>query len=209
MHVPLVVHWPKGIAARGEVRRQFHYVTDVAPTVLEVAGVTMPATYRGLEQMPMAGASMAYAFDHPDERQPQDDAVLRDGWTPRDVPRGVEGRDPPRPWRLVRRRPLGAVSRRRGPVGVPRPRRRANPRSSRARSNCGGTRPRSTASCRSMTADSRSSRSSSHDFSPHPTSRHYTYLPPLSPIPPPAAAGIGGRSWDLEARVIARETAAG
>jgi hypothetical protein len=43
--------------------------------------------------------------------------------------------------------------------------------------------------------------SRSHDFSPHPVSRHYTYLPPLSPIPPSAAAGIGGRSWDLEARV--------
>lgn len=43
--------------------------------------------------------------------------------------------------------------------------------------------------------------SRSHDYSPHPTSRHYTYLPPLNPIPPSAAAGIGGRSWDLEARV--------
>ena len=67
MHVPLVVHWPNGIAARGEVRGQFHYVTDVAPTVLEIAGVTMPETYRGLEQMPMAGTSMAYAFDRPEE----------------------------------------------------------------------------------------------------------------------------------------------
>jgi arylsulfatase len=39
------------------------------------------------------------------------------------------------------------------------------------------------------------------DHSPHPTSRHYTYLPPLSLVPPQAAAGIGGRSWDLQARV--------
>ncbi len=39
------------------------------------------------------------------------------------------------------------------------------------------------------------------DHSPHPTSRHYTYLPPLSPVPPQAAAGIGGRSWDLSAQI--------
>jgi arylsulfatase len=39
------------------------------------------------------------------------------------------------------------------------------------------------------------------DNSPHPLSRHYTYRPPLSPIPPQAAAGIGGRSWDLVANI--------
>jgi arylsulfatase len=43
--------------------------------------------------------------------------------------------------------------------------------------------------------------------SPHPPSRHYTYYPPLNPIPPQAAAGIGGRSWDLDA-VIDRPTGA-
>lgn len=43
--------------------------------------------------------------------------------------------------------------------------------------------------------------SRSRENSPHPPSRHYTYRPPLNPIPPQAAAGIGGRSWDLEAVV--------
>ena len=72
MHVPLVVHWPTGIAARGEVRDQFHYVTDIAPTVLEVAGVELPESYRGTAQMPMAGSSIAYAFDRRRRAEPQD-----------------------------------------------------------------------------------------------------------------------------------------
>ena len=38
----MVVHWPKGIQAKGEVRSQFHHVIDVAPTILEAAGLPEP-----------------------------------------------------------------------------------------------------------------------------------------------------------------------
>ena len=62
VHVPLVVHWPQGIGARGELRHQFHYVTDIAPTVLDAVGVSAPETYRGFKQIPVAGASLAYSF---------------------------------------------------------------------------------------------------------------------------------------------------
>jgi arylsulfatase A-like enzyme len=58
-----IVYWPKGIQAKGEVRMQFHHVIDVAPTVLEAAGLPEPKTVHGVPQKPMEGVSMRYAFD--------------------------------------------------------------------------------------------------------------------------------------------------
>jgi arylsulfatase len=62
-----IVHWPSGFTARGEVRTQFHHVIDVAPTVLEAAGLPHPTTVDGVEQHEIEGVSMAYSFDHSDE----------------------------------------------------------------------------------------------------------------------------------------------
>jgi arylsulfatase len=62
---PLVVHWPAGIKAKGQVRQQYHHATDIAATILDVAGLEMPTTYRGVEQYPMNGVSMRYSFDDP------------------------------------------------------------------------------------------------------------------------------------------------
>ena len=59
----LIVHWPKGIKARGEIRHQFHHVIDVAPTLLEVAGLPQPIAVNGVAQQPIEGVSMAYTFD--------------------------------------------------------------------------------------------------------------------------------------------------
>ncbi len=58
-----IVHWPKGIRAKGEVRTQFHHVIDIAPTVLDVAGLPEPTTVHGVTQRPIEGVSMRYAFD--------------------------------------------------------------------------------------------------------------------------------------------------
>jgi arylsulfatase A-like enzyme len=58
-----IVHWPKGIKANGEVRSQFHHVIDVAPTVLEAAGLPEPTLVHGVQQRPIEGVSMRYAFD--------------------------------------------------------------------------------------------------------------------------------------------------
>jgi arylsulfatase len=58
-----IVHWPKGIKAKGEIRSQFCHVIDVAPTVLEVAGLPEPTIVNSVQQAPMEGASMAYSFD--------------------------------------------------------------------------------------------------------------------------------------------------
>jgi arylsulfatase len=60
---PLVVHWPNGIKAKGEVRHQYHHSTDIVPTILDVTGLEMPKVYRGVEQYPLNGVSMRYTFD--------------------------------------------------------------------------------------------------------------------------------------------------
>jgi arylsulfatase A-like enzyme len=60
-----IVRWPAGIKARGEVRSQFHHVIDVAPTILEAAGLPHPTFVHGVQQAPIEGVSMAYSFDEP------------------------------------------------------------------------------------------------------------------------------------------------
>ncbi|KGD98121.1 arylsulfatase [Rhizobium sp. YS-1r] len=58
-----IVHWPKGIKAKGEVRSQFSHVIDVAPTILEAAGIPEPVSVNGIQQDPIEGISMLYAFN--------------------------------------------------------------------------------------------------------------------------------------------------
>jgi arylsulfatase A-like enzyme len=65
VRAPLVIHWPERVRSAGEVRTQFHHVIDVVPTVLELAGVPAPESYRGVEQLPIHGTSMSYSFDSP------------------------------------------------------------------------------------------------------------------------------------------------
>src|SRR5499427_6563747 len=60
---PLVISWPKGIKAKGEVRHQYHHSTDIVPTILEICGLEMPKVYKGVEQYPLSGVSMKYTFD--------------------------------------------------------------------------------------------------------------------------------------------------
>ena len=60
--VPLVVAWPRGIAARGELRGQFTHVSDIAPTLLEAAGVPLAPINDNVAQRPMDGISFAYSF---------------------------------------------------------------------------------------------------------------------------------------------------
>jgi arylsulfatase len=57
-----IVHWPKGINAKGEIRSQFSHVIDIAPTVLEVAGLPEPDFVNGIQQKPYEGVSMLYSF---------------------------------------------------------------------------------------------------------------------------------------------------
>ena len=58
----MVIHWPKRIKAKGEVRAQFHHVIDIAPTVLEAAELPEPKVVNGTPQEPIEGVSMVYTF---------------------------------------------------------------------------------------------------------------------------------------------------
>jgi arylsulfatase len=62
----VVVHWPDGIKAKGEIRSQFTHVTDIAPTVMEAAGLPFPSSVNGTEQTPFAGTSFAFTFEDAD-----------------------------------------------------------------------------------------------------------------------------------------------
>jgi arylsulfatase len=60
---PLVVHWPAGIRAKGEMRRQFCHAVDLAATVLDLTGAPLPDHVHGHAQLPMHGRSIAPTFD--------------------------------------------------------------------------------------------------------------------------------------------------
>jgi arylsulfatase A-like enzyme len=85
----MVMHWPNGIKAKGEIRSQFHHVIDVAPTVLEAAMLPQPKMVNGVEQRPMDGVSMLYSTDSPqaqDRRKTQyfemfgNRGIYHEGW---------------------------------------------------------------------------------------------------------------------------------
>ncbi|MES2438075.1 MAG: arylsulfatase [Verrucomicrobiota bacterium] len=85
----MVMHWPKGIKAKGEIRSQFHHVIDVAPTALEAAHIPQPKTVNGVRQRPMDGVSMLYSADAPkaaDQRTTQyfemfgNRGIYHEGW---------------------------------------------------------------------------------------------------------------------------------
>ena len=71
---PFLIHWPKGIKSRGEVRHQYHHAIDIVPTILDVVGVEAPDVVLGYTQSPIEGVSMRSSFDDskaPSARQTQ------------------------------------------------------------------------------------------------------------------------------------------
>lgn len=86
----MVVSWPKRFSKqKGCLRTQWHHVVDIAPTLLESAGVEMPEKVDGVAQKPLAGTSMLYAVDAPDEPSRRTTqyfemlgnmAIYHDGW---------------------------------------------------------------------------------------------------------------------------------
>ncbi len=62
----LIVHWPKGIKGKGELRNQYHHITDIAPTLLDILNLKVPESIDGHKQQPMDGVSMHYSFNDPD-----------------------------------------------------------------------------------------------------------------------------------------------
>jgi arylsulfatase A-like enzyme len=85
----LVISWPKRIVDKGGLRSQFHHIIDLAPTILDVAGIPEPREVNGVPQKPIEGISLAYTFgdrDAPSRRQTQyfemlgNRALYHDGW---------------------------------------------------------------------------------------------------------------------------------
>ncbi len=103
----LVIHWPKRIKARNEIRSQFGHVIDVAPTILEAAGLPEPKAVDGTPQIPMEGVSLAYTFDDAKAKERHtvqyfeisgNRAIYADGWMARTIHRA--------PWERQVRHPL-------------------------------------------------------------------------------------------------------
>jgi arylsulfatase A-like enzyme len=103
----MVIHWPKGIAVKGELRSQWHHVIDVAPTILEAAGLPEPKSVNGTPQAPIEGVSLGYTFA--DAKAPSrhttqyfeifgNRAIYNDRWLAGTVHRAA--------WELKVRRPL-------------------------------------------------------------------------------------------------------
>ena len=85
----MAIHWPKGIKAKREVRSQWHHVIDIAPTILEAAGLPEPKAVNGIQQKPIEGVSLAYTFADPKAPSRHtvqyfeifgNRAIYKDGW---------------------------------------------------------------------------------------------------------------------------------
>jgi arylsulfatase len=92
----MVIHWPKGIKAKGEVRSQFSHVIDIAPTVFEVCKVPAPKTVNGIQQDPIEGKSLVFSFDNAGAKETHtvqyfemfgNRAIYSDGWYARTIHR--------------------------------------------------------------------------------------------------------------------------
>jgi arylsulfatase len=86
---PFIVHWPKGIKAKGDVRTQYAHAIDMVPTVLDALQLEPPASIRGVTQSPIEGVSLAHSFDDakaPSKRVTQyfemlgHRSIYHDGW---------------------------------------------------------------------------------------------------------------------------------
>jgi arylsulfatase len=94
----MVIYWPAGIKAKGEVRSQFSHVIDIAPTVFELANIPAPKMVNGIEQDPIEGTSLVYTFKEPkapEQHKVQyfemfgNRGVYSDGWLARTIHRAA------------------------------------------------------------------------------------------------------------------------
>ncbi len=205
VHVPMVLHWPAGLAEEaGSKRGQFVSVSDITPTIYELLGVEAPSVYRGIDQMPITGHSFASVLrdaDAPSTNTLQyfENAGSRaliaelDGVWWKAVTKHNQGDDfDTEPWELYR---LSDDPSELDDLAEAEPERLAQLVDlwwSEAERH--GVLPLD---------DRLIELFASHpsDHSPHRLDRRYAYRPPMSPIPSQASPSIGGRAFDLTATV--------
>ena len=106
--------WPGHITDKGGIRRQFHHLIDIAPTILEATGITMPETLDGIKQRPMDGVSMVYTWDKANANAPTrhttqyfemlgNRALYKDGWVAATTPATI-------PWELSTAKPPDVIT---------------------------------------------------------------------------------------------------
>ena len=92
----MVIHWPNGIKAKGEMRTQFGHVIDIAPTIYEAAKIPAPKRVNGIDQDPIEGKSLVYSFDNPGAKETHttqyfemfgNRAIYSNGWYARTIHR--------------------------------------------------------------------------------------------------------------------------
>ena len=202
VHVPLVLHWPNGLAPeqRGTSRDQLVAVADVVPTLYDLLGVTPPETYAGLEQLPVTGRSFASVLHDPSAPATNTLQYFEMAGS-----RALVAGE----WKAVQKHQPGAAYDDEAwelyhlPSDPSECRDRAAYEPDRlaglvelwwAEAERHGVLPLDDRTIELFGARFR-------DHSPHPTDRRYSYRPPMSAIPAQASAAIGGRSFDLTARL--------
>lgn len=202
VHVPMVVHYPRRVAAdqRGTIRDQFVYVSDIVPTIYDLLGVTPPQIYRGIEQLPVTGRSFAGVLDDPNAPAANtvqyfemmgSRAIVAGEW--KAVCKHLPGSDfQTEQWELYH---LATDFSECNDQAAAQPERLAAMIDlwwAEAEKN-------SVLPLDDRTIELFGARFRPH--SPHPVDQHYIYRPPMSPLPGQAAAAIGGRDFDLTARI--------
>ncbi len=206
VHVPMVVHWPDGIAAdqRGTKRHQFINVSDLAPTLYELLGITPPNTLKGYEQLPVTGHSFATVLG--DASAPAANRLQyyelfgsralvaeQHGIWWKAVTRHIHGQDfDDDRWELY---DLSADPSECFDLAADQPEKLEE---------LIGLWWEEADRHGVLPLDDRTIELFAprlNDRSPHPTSRRYVYRPPISPIPSSASPSPGGRAWDLTAKI--------
>ena len=202
VHVPMVFHWPKGVAPeqRGTKRNQFVFVSDIVATIYDVLGVQPPEVYRGVPQHPVSGHSFAHVLHDP--AAPSSNtlqyfenggsrALVHQGW--KAVCKHEKGADfDTEPWELYH---LAEDASECNDLAAAMPDKLAELIDLWWKeAEVHGVLPLDDRGIELFGVRFR-------DRSPHPANRRYVYRPPMSPMPGQASASVGGRSFDLTATV--------
>jgi arylsulfatase len=110
----VAMSWPGHIKDVGGIRRQFHHVIDMVPTILEAAGIPQPETVNGIKQSPIEGVSMMYTWDKANADAPTrhttqyfemlgNRAIYNDGWVANTTPVTL-------PWELSTKTPPDVIT---------------------------------------------------------------------------------------------------